>query len=145
MEQPTLDGIPPLPRPRGPGRPTKQDAKDHAAAVRKAVMAVRPAGKKRGAERAEIAGDHADREHSDWRTRACTLALEYGRTVGSAGFLMEEARVYAEGQGLSAPPDKRAWGNVTQRLKVGEPGKRIERCGMDTDAYGSPKWKWRVV
>ena len=145
INQPTLPGVPPLPPERRPGRPTKAAAEEHARAIRKAVMAGRPAARKRAEQRAQQASDHADRVWSNWSGQAARLTLEYGRTAGSAGFLMEEARVYAESKGLDAPPDKRSWGHVAKRLSRGEPGQRLEKCGVATDNYGSNKTRWRVV
>lgn len=145
-QQLPLDGLPPLPPERKRGRPTKAAAKAHAETINKAVRAGRRTGMKRAMQRAEVAGDHAERHVDGWKARACTLALEYGRTVGSGGFPMEAARVYAEANGLPDPPDKRAWGTIATILKFAkEPGMRIEKCGSTTDAYGSPKPLWRIV
>ena len=94
------------------------------------------AGRRRGAKAAE----HAERTDTGWIERASALTIEYGLTVKE--FLIEEARAYAEGMGLSPPPDERAWGGVASRLsRKGQ----IVRVRFDTDGYGSPKSVWRVA
>lgn len=148
--QPTLNGIPELPPDRRPGRPTKAEAHAHAAQVRKAVMAGLPT-RKQAKERAELGAERAagkaDAVVAGWLQSACKLTLEYAHIVGSDGFLIEEARVYAEGQGLAGPPDARSWGKVPTALKVGKPGKRLEACGAAraSTSNGSLKTKWRAA
>lgn len=47
-----------------------------------------------------------------WRLAARAYLVEYLLRIGSADFLAEDAREYAEGMGLEDPPDGRAWGAV---------------------------------
>lgn len=146
-EQLTLGGLPPLPADRPRGRPTKERAKEHAQAVRKAVLANLPSreqAKQRAERGQERAAAHAERVHGGWQDRACDLTLEYGRLAGSAGFLIEEARAYARGQGIEPPPDARSWGKVATRLRV---EKRIEAIGARraVTSNGSFKVAWRVL
>lgn len=129
--------------PDPPEQPRKPDAE--ASAAGRALRARRRDALAAGHSRAQQAGDHADRELGDWIGAACELALQYGRGCYPEGFLMEEARVFAHEKGLPQPPDARAWGSVTGRLKRGESGRRIEACGFATDNFGSPKTKWRVA
>lgn len=87
----------------------------------------------------ERAGDHADREHAEWRDRAATLIGEYAECHGR--FLIEDVVPFARAQGLPDPPDGRAWGAAAQRARrVG----LIRSCGYAPARSSnlSPKVQW---
>lgn len=94
-----------------------------------------------GRVRAEQAGAHADVVKPGWMVDAARAVVFFaGRQ--SAPWLVEQARRDAEQRGLSAPPDKRAWGAVIQALK-----RRglIAMAGYAPSASsnGSPKCLWQ--
>jgi hypothetical protein len=57
--------------------------------------------------------EHADAVDLFWSERAYGHVMDFCRT--KITFLTEDARAFAEGRGLQAPPDGRAWGAVMQR------------------------------
>ncbi|MGG2103801.1 hypothetical protein [Stenotrophomonas sp. NRRL B-14846] len=60
-------------------------------------------------------------------------------------FLIEEARRWAEANGLPPPPDARSWGAVTKRASI---KKRIEKAGAAPAASSNcslkPLWRFRA-
>ena len=62
------------------------------------------------------AADSAERKHGGWMQEAIRHLRQYAATRG--GFLIEDARSYAEMNGLTAPPDDRAWGAVARVAKA---------------------------
>lgn len=56
---------------------------------------------------------HADRVERTWSECAYTFLLEYARRCGS--FTAEDVRKDAEANGVTAPPDPRAWGGIMMR------------------------------
>lgn len=86
------------------------------------------------------ASDHANDAESEWTGQALALLVAFALEVNRP-FLIEEARAYAEGKGLPAPPDLRAWGTVTRRAMA---KKRIEKVGFGAAASSncSPKVLW---
>lgn len=98
-----------------------------------------------GHERAQKAGDKQEKESPGWYTAAIEHVVHFGRLCGDAGFLLEEAAAHAYANGLPEPVEKRSWGHVPRKMQKEEPGRRIERIGFDTDGFGSPKSKWRIV
>jgi len=88
------------------------------------------------------AADHANAVESEWTGQALGLLVAFAKDVGRA-FLIEEARLYAEANGLPPPPDARAWGSVTRRASA---KKRIEKTGgvgAAASSHCSPKPLWR--
>lgn len=91
----------------------------------------------------ERAVDHAERVSEGWQARARGYLLEYlSRNPGD--FLGEQMREFAEGKGMDAPPDGRAWGAVLQSAaraglirKVGYAPARSSNL--------SPKVLWRAA
>lgn len=89
--------------------------------------------------------DHANRVESEWSGQALGLLVAFAKSNGGP-FLIEEARRYAESNGLPLPPDARSWGAVTRRAK----GKgRIEKTGGASAAASSncslkPLWRYRA-
>ena len=64
------------------------------------------------------AAAHADSQSAGWLARATGLAEQFViNHVDLPSFQAIELRSYAEAQGLTSPPDARAWGHVMQRLK----------------------------
>lgn len=94
----------------------------------------------KGYAAAKAAADHADREIAEWTKQAMALFSVYARN-STGPFLTEEARQYAESQGLKEPPDGRAWGHIA---------KSAQRAGIVVSAgfgaakssNGSPKVLW---
>lgn len=62
----------------------------------------------------EAAISHANRKVELWGEKAYSHFLNYLKTVSE--FKTEDAREYAQNQGLEEPPSKRAWGAVVVRL-----------------------------
>lgn len=91
----------------------------------------------------QSSGEHADRVESGWRFQAMTLVALYARQIGRP-FVIEEARAFAEANGLPFPPDGRAWGSAT-RLAAAK--KRIRKVGYAPTAssHGSPKVQWEAA
>jgi hypothetical protein len=154
MEQPTLTGIPALPPARSRGRPTKVAAEEHARVTRDAVLAGTKAQRRSRAQARAEQGIATTEAHtvrvmgSTWMDQACELVLEFGRPMGSAGFIMEDARIYAYGKLLPKPPEERVWGAVTKRLSSGT-APAITRIpgtyGIAASSNNSPKPKWKVL
>lgn len=96
-------------------------------------------------ERAEVgmqrSVDHANRVESEWSGQALGLLVAFAKQHRGA-FLIEEARSWAESQGLPPPPDARSWGAVTRRAKA---KKRIEKAGAAAAASSNLSLKntWR--
>ncbi|MGE3278046.1 MAG: hypothetical protein AB7O67_23285 [Vicinamibacterales bacterium] len=90
---------------------------------------------------AERAGQHAEDARRGWLDRAAALVTTFAQAHGL--FLLEDARLFAERQGLPAPPDKRAWGAVVQMLAR---RRVLVRDGYAPAAssHGSPKCLWRA-
>ena len=66
----------------------------------------------------EAAAGHADRLEANWRHQALGSLTIFANLIGRP-FLIEEARAFAENNGLPPPPDGRAWGAVTQAAARG--------------------------
>jgi len=90
---------------------------------------------------AALSAQRAENVSPGWAERAIALAALYAARTGTP-WLMEDARTYAERQGLPPPPDKRAWGAVTLALRRAG---IIESCGTGAarSSHGSPKVLWR--
>jgi hypothetical protein len=99
---------------------------------------VRAARRARAGQRR--AGDHAERVRAGWIDAACAAVVAFAVRQASP-WLLEQARTHAEAQGLPAPPDKRAWGAVSQTLKRRG---QIASVGYAPAASsnGSPKCLW---
>lgn len=99
-------------------------------------------------ERAELgiqrSVDHANRVESEWSGQALGLLVAFARQRGQP-FLIEEARRWAESNGLREPPDARSWGAVTRRASA---KKRIEKVGAAPAASSNcslkPLWRYRA-
>ncbi len=87
--------------------------------------------------------DHANKVESEWSGQALGLLVAFAKYIARP-FLIEEARTYAEANGLPQPPDARAWGAVTKRASV---KRRIEKCGAGAAASSNCSLKplWRYV
>lgn len=126
-----------------PDEPPKKKPDPEGSAAGRALRARRRDALAAGHERAKKAGNRAEREDPGWTAAACELTIEFGRKK-AAGFLIEDAAVYAYAHGLPQPKEKRSWGSVVLRLKKGDPGRRIVAIGFSTDNFGSPKTLWRA-
>lgn len=92
----------------------------------------------------ERAGDHADREHLEWRERAATLLEAYAdKQVRGKPFLIEDATQFAYDAGLPVPPDGRAWGAA---VRLAKSKGFIVACGYRAAKSSnlSPKVLWRL-
>ena len=92
----------------------------------------------------ERAGDHADREHEEWRVTAAKLLETYAEfQVRGKPFLIEDATTFAYGSGLPQPPDGRAWGAAARLAKSKG---YIVACGYAPAKSSnlSPKVLWRL-
>jgi hypothetical protein len=93
----------------------------------------------------ERAASHAERVSDGWKARARGYLLEYLATRRRGDdFLAEVAREFAEGRGMDAPPDGRAWGAVFQSAAR---EKLIVKAGYSPARSSnlSPKVLWRVA
>ena len=92
---------------------------------------------------AQRAVDHANRVESEWSGQALGLLVAFAKQCGRP-FLIEEARQYAEANGLPLPPDARSWGAVTRRAAA---KRRIQKTGGASAAATSncslkPLWRY---
>lgn len=92
---------------------------------------------------AQRAVDHANKVESEWSGQALGLLVAFAKACGRP-FLIEEARRYAEENGLPPPPDARSWGAVTRRAAA---KRRIEKTGGASAAATSncslkPLWRF---
>lgn len=86
--------------------------------------------------------DHANRVESEWTGQAIGLLTVFAKQAEKP-FLIEEARIWAEANGLPPPPDARSWGAVTTRARA---KRRIEKTGeyrKAASSNSSPKNLWR--
>jgi hypothetical protein len=89
---------------------------------------------------AKAAADHADNTSLNWTQRAVLLFTEYAKQTPHP-FLTEEAREFAEANGLPSPPDARAWGHVSKRCQ--RAGVIVSvGFGAAKSSNGSPKVLW---
>ena len=90
-----------------------------------------------------IAAEHADKVEQSWTQRAAILFVDYARDVAlGQPFLTEDARAWAEGQGLPPPPDNRAWGCIAKAMREAN---HVAFAGYAPakSSNGSPKCQWR--
>lgn len=90
-----------------------------------------------------IAATHADKVEESWTERASVLFVDYANDVAKGQpFLVEDARAWAEQQGLPKPPDNRAWGFVAKAMR--QAGHIIfSGYAPAKSSRGSPKTLWR--
>ena len=97
-------------------------------------------------EGADRAADHAERVDPGWKDAALSLFQVFAEQRGDAGFRTEEARVFAEGEGLTPPPDGRSWGHIALRARragiVVKIGTQNTKTGP---AHTHPSNHWRIV
>lgn len=94
----------------------------------------------RGMDRATGA---AERRHTGWVDEALRHLADFAaRQVG--GFLIEDARNYAETHGLASPPDERAWGSV---VRLASKAGSIKSVGYARarSSNNSPKTLWSAA
>lgn len=86
--------------------------------------------------------DHANHVEPGWQERAVGYVKAFA--LVRREFMCEEARRYAEAQGIGPPPDKRAWGAVM--MKCARMG-LIEKIGLgyakDPKVHMNPASVWR--
>lgn len=90
--------------------------------------------------------DHADAVDENWSGRAYELFVRYARTRRL--FMTEDARVWAHEQGLAHPPDKRAWGAVTNRaVRAGIICRDHYEKTKIPPAHATPRpvWRWNAA
>lgn len=86
--------------------------------------------------------DHADAVEEGWTYQALAYLRNYLHRH-TEPFLIEDLRAWAEGEGLPAPVNAKAWGKVT-RMAVAR--KLIEKCGAREalNSNRSLKHLWRA-
>jgi len=97
-----------------------------------------------GQQGAMVAAVHADKVEESWSQKASVLFLDYARDiVKGQPFLTEDARAWAESQGLPPPPDGRAWGFVAKAMREAN---HVLFAGYAPakSSNGSPKCLWRL-
>jgi hypothetical protein len=91
-----------------------------------------------GQQRAEA---HAEAEHDGWKHEALLALAQYLGQRGQTPFLAENLREWSIAQGVTQPPEPRAWGALIQSAK-----RRglIRACGTERAATSnlSPKVLW---
>ena len=96
----------------------------------------------KGYAAAKASADRADKELGDWTGKAAALFAEFAKQTAHP-FLTEDARRYAESNGLSEPPDGRAWGHVAKRCQ--KEGIIVSAgFGSAKSSNGSPKVLWKL-
>mgnify|MGYP006266456689 CR=1 FL=1 len=96
---------------------------------------------------AELAIENANNQHTNWSEKAFKMLQRYLQTF-EAGyeFLAEQARLFAEANGLPEPPSKRAWGGIIIRAAklnlIESTGKT--RKVSNSRAHATPANLWRV-
>lgn len=91
---------------------------------------------------------HAERVQADWQARATQMVARFAGAKAAYNhpdhepWLAEEARAYAEREGVPPPPDGRAWGAVMQACRRAG---LIVPCGYApaVSSNGSPKTMWK--
>jgi len=86
-------------------------------------------------------GEHAG---EDWRSMAIESVRVFVGVMDGRPFLAEDAREHAERNGLSVPPDGRAWGIVFQTAKRRGIIKAIGYAPSRSSNL-SPKVQWKGV
>jgi hypothetical protein len=101
-----------------------------------AATAARDLGIQRAATR-------ANKVESEWTGQALGMLTAFAAQAGGP-FLIEQARAWAEAQGLPPPPDARSWGSVARTAAA---KRRIEKVGFAPAASSncSPKVQWRYA
>jgi len=85
------------------------------------------------------AADHAERVYPDWQDRAVGYVRLHA-TVHTQ-FMAETVRAVAEADGLTLPPDGRAWGAVMRRAQR-EGIIRADGYAPANSSNRSPKVRW---
>jgi len=96
-----------------------------------------------GYQGALFAATKADKVEGSWTEQAAILFVDYARDVAlGQPFLTEDARAWAESQGLPPPPDNRAWGHIAKSMST---AKHTVFAGYAPakSSHGSPKCMWR--
>lgn len=92
--------------------------------------------------------DHADAVHEQWSDKALAMLIEYIDLIGGVGveFTSEMVRFYAEEQGLSKPPDGRAWGAVMLKaMRSGKCKKIGWTTATDPKVHCNPVSLWQAT
>lgn len=96
-----------------------------------------------GQQGALFAAEHADNVEQTWSQKAGILFVDYARDVAlGQPFLTEDARSWAECQGLPPPPDKRAWGFIAKAMREAN-HTTFAGYAPAKSSNGSPKCQWR--
>lgn len=110
--------------------PTQQLTLDYGAAQRAAELGMRRAI------------DHADRIEPGWSEQALIALLHFAARTDQ--FTAEEARRHVHADGLSLPPDGRAWGAVFKRAAA---RRHIRKIGYAPRVCGNmtPTIVWQTM
>lgn len=79
------------------------------------MQTIEPTARELAVEGMERAVDHADAVEEDWSERAFKAFRRFAES--NTMFMSEDVRVWAYQQGLTHPPDGRAWGSVAVRAQ----------------------------
>lgn len=85
--------------------------------------------------------DNANAREEGWTYQALGMLTVFARDAAGP-FLIEQARAWAEANGLPVPPSEKAWGAVARMAMA---RKRIEKCGAApaNSSNRSLKHLWR--
>lgn len=86
---------------------------------------------------------HAQRKTPQWGEQAVGLLNQF-IAEHDEPFFIEQARAWAEAQGLPDPPDKRAWGAIARLFQKEGRIMPLGYASMSSKkAHNAPKMQWR--
>lgn len=87
--------------------------------------------------------EHANAREEGWTFQALGMLTVFAKEADGP-FLIEQARAWAESNGLPVPPSEKAWGAVARMAMA---RRRIEKCGAApaNSSNRSLKHLWRHI
>ena len=92
----------------------------------------------------ERAVEHADRVVESWSDEAYRYLQDFCRISEGERFIIEDARLWAAGQGFESPTDERAWGAVIRRAAANGMIRKVGYAPARSSNL-SPKCQWEAV